>query len=61
MWKLTITQKRESEYSGNIISESTVFTAKQITELTAMIDRLSAYEGVVVTTYKLEKVGATNE
>lgn len=61
MWKLIITQKRESEYSGNMISESTAFTAKQITELTAMIDRLSAYEGVVATTYKLEKEGSINE
>lgn len=61
MWKLTITQKRKSEYSENMITESVEFTSGDINELTMLVVRLSSYEMAVETTYKIEKVGVHNE
>lgn len=61
MWKLTITQKRKSEFSENMLTESVEFTSDDINELTMLIVRITAYETAVETTYKIEKAGANNE
>ena len=61
MWKLIITQKRKSEYTEGMISESIEFTGSDINELSMLIVRLSKHENGTDTTYKLEKVGASNE
>lgn len=57
MWKLTITQKRKSEFLENMITGSVEFENDDINELTMLIVRLSAYETAVETTYKIEKAG----
>ena len=57
MWKLTITQKRNSEYSDRTISESVEYRHNSIKTLTTLIDNLNSYESGIETTYKLEKVG----
>lgn len=57
MWKLTITQKRKSEYSDNMITESVEFTNDDINELTMLVVRLTGIETAVETAYKIEKVG----
>lgn len=61
MWKLTITQKRKSEFSEYMVTESVDFTSGDINELTMLVVRLSSYETAVETTYKIEKVGVHNE
>lgn len=61
MWKLTITQKRKSEFSESILSESVEFISEDINELTMLIVRITAYETAVETIYKIEKAGANNE
>ena len=61
MWKLTIKQKRKSEYSNNMITESVEFVSKDITYLTSMIDRLSDAGTDVETAYEIKKVGVENE
>lgn len=61
MWKLTITQKRKSEFSESILPESVEFISEDINELTMLIVRITAYETAVETTYKIEKAGANNE
>lgn len=61
MWKLTITQKRKSEFSEYMVTESVEFTSGDINELTMLIVRITAYEMAVETIYKIEKAGANNE
>lgn len=61
MWKLTITQKRKSEFSENMLTESVEFISNDINELTMLIVRITAYETAVETIYKIEKAGANNE
>jgi hypothetical protein len=63
MWKLTITQKRKSEYSENMITENVEFISNDINELTMLVVRLTGHENAIETSYKIEsvgKVGATN-
>ena len=57
MWKLTITQKRKSEYTDGTINEAVEYHHNSIKSLTALIDNLNTYENGIETTYKLEKVG----
>lgn len=57
MWKLTITQKRKSEYTDGTISESVVFLHRTIGKLTSLVDSLNTYENDGELAYKLEKVG----
>jgi hypothetical protein len=61
MWKLIITQKRRSEFTGNIVTENTEFMGKDINELTMLIVRLTKLSEDIETSYKLEKAGALNE
>lgn len=64
MWKLTITQKRKSEYTDGIITECVEFTSGNINELTILVARLTALKSTIETAYKLEpigEVGAKNE
>jgi len=64
MWKLTITQKRKSEYTDGIITERVEFTSGNINELTILVARLTALKSAIETAYTLEpigEVGAKNE
>lgn len=64
MWKLTIKQKRKSEYTNNMISECVEFTSNNVNELTVLVARLTDLESAVKTEYKLEmieKEGVANE
>lgn len=61
MWKITIRQKTKSTFSEAMLSNDVEFVAKDITVLTALVDRLAECEGAVETSYKIEKVGAKNE
>lgn len=64
MWKLTIKQKRKSEYTNNMISECVEFTSNNVNELISLVARLTALESAVETEYKLEmieKEGVANE
>ena len=56
MWKLTITQKRKSEYTDGTINESVEFFNKSIGMLTSLIDSLNNHVNGIETTYKIEKV-----
>ena len=57
MWKLTITQKRTSEYMEGTINETVEFFHKNISVLTNLICTLQTCENGIETTYKLERVG----
>lgn len=64
MWKLTITQKRKSEYTDGTIDETVEFISGNINELTILVARLTALKSAIETSYKLEpigEVGANNE
>jgi hypothetical protein len=64
MWKLTIKQKRKSEYTDNMITEYVEFTSNNVNELTVLVARLTALKTAVETEYKLEmieKEGVANE
>lgn len=61
MWKLTITQKKKSEFSEHMLTESVSFTSENIDELTVLIVRLTAHENAIETSYKLEKVAKEGE
>ena len=61
MWKLIITQERKSEYVDGTLAEKVEFTGDDINELSMIAVRLSKHENGVNTSYKLEKVGASNE
>ena len=64
MWKLTITQKRKSEFSENMITENVEFVGNDINELTMLVVRLAEHENAVETAYKIERVakeGGENE
>ena len=56
MWKLTITQKRKSEFSNSTFDEKVEFTSDDVCYLTAMVDRFSRLEEVFETAYKIDKV-----
>lgn len=56
MWKLTITQKRKSEFSNGFLSETVEFAHKDITRLTSLIDTFDICEEVFETEYKIERV-----
>ena len=57
MWKMTITQKRKSEYTDGTISESVEFFHRNIGSLTSLVDNLNNFSNGIETTYKIEKVG----
>ena len=58
MWKMTITQKRESEYTTDgTINESIELFHRNIGSLTALVDSLNNFANGIETTYKIEKVG----
>jgi hypothetical protein len=57
MWKLTITQKRKSEYTDGTINETVEFFHRNIGSLTSLVDNLNNYSSGIETTYKIEKVG----
>lgn len=61
MWKLTITQKRKSEFSEYMVTESVEFTSGDINELTMLVIRITATQTTAETIYKIEKVGVDNE
>ncbi len=61
MWKLTITQKRKSEFSEYMVTESIEFVSENITRLISLIETIYVYETDIETTYKIEKVGVHNE
>ena len=56
MWKLTITQKRKSEYTDGTINETVEFFHRNIGSLTSLVDNLNNYSNGIETTYKIEKV-----
>ena len=56
MWKLTITQKRKSEYTDGTINETVEFFHRNIGSLTSLVDNLNNYSSGIETTYKIEKV-----
>ena len=57
MWKLTIEQKRKSEYSESTITEKCEFTSENINELTMLVVRLTMFDTAIETAYKIDKVG----
>ena len=61
MWKLTITQKRKSEYVESMLTEKVEFISGDINELTMLVIRLTAVETAVETSYRIEKVGVDCE
>ena len=61
MWKLIIKQKRKSELLNTMIEESVEFTGNDIDDLTMLVIRLAKHENGVDTTYRFERVGASNE
>ena len=61
MWKLTISQKRKSEYTNSIIEERVIFTDEDINELSMIVVRLSMHENGIETSYKFEMVGEESE
>jgi hypothetical protein len=56
MWKLTIAQKRKSEYSDNTFIEKVECLAEDICYLTSMIDNFSALEAAFETVYEIRKI-----
>ena len=56
MWKLTIEQKRLSEYANGFITDKIEFNGATINDVTAMLLMLAGKENNVETTYKIEKV-----
>ena len=56
MLKLTITQKRKSEYTDGTINETVEFFHRNIGSLTSLVDNLNNYSSGIETTYKIEKV-----
>ena len=64
MWKLTITQKKKSEFSVYMNTDNVEFISDDINELTMLVIRLTAHENAVETAYKIERVakeGGENE
>ena len=58
MWKMTITQKRKSEYTTDgTINESIELFHRNIGSLTALVNNLNDFSNEIETTYKIEKVG----
>ena len=61
MWKLTITQKKKSEVSDYMVTESVSFTSNDVNELTMLVVRMTAHENAIETSYKIEPVKAGEE
>ena len=61
MWKLTITQKRKSEFSDCTLEHEVVFYSDSINELGITVGRLSEHEEVDETVYRIDKVGEKHE
>ena len=61
MWKLIITQKRKSEYSEYMNTDSCEFISDDINELTMLVVRMAGFKTAIETAYKIEKVGGENE
>ena len=56
MWKLTITQRKKSEYSGFDYDHHTEFKSSNILELSMLVDRMAECETECETSYKIERV-----
>lgn len=54
MWKLTITQKRKSEYSDYMTESKIVFVNENLRELTFLLERMAESEPDVETSYEIE-------
>ncbi len=61
MWKLTITQSRKSEYSGNVLTETVEFIHDSLEELVVTVERLKMCATVCETSYKIESVAKAGE
>lgn len=61
MWKLTITQKKKSEFSDYMTTDNVEFVSDDINELTMLVIRLSGHENAVETAYKIERVAKEGE
>lgn len=57
MWKLTIEQKRYSEFINDTVPEKLILFSDDMTELTMLIERVNHCGSDCETSYKLEKVG----
>lgn len=57
MWKLTIEQKRKSEYVEGTIPERLIVFSEELCELTMLVERITHCAVDCETTYKLERVG----
>jgi hypothetical protein len=57
MWKLTIEQKRQSEFVEGTIPERLVVFSEELSELTMLIERITHCAVNCETSYKLEKEG----
>lgn len=57
MWKLTIEQKRQSEFIEGTIPERLAVSSDDLSELTLLIERVARCGVDCETSYKLEKVG----
>lgn len=56
MWKLTIIQKRKSEYSDSMMDEIVEFVGNNLEEICELIEKLGKHEGDRETTYIIERV-----
>ena len=61
MWKLTVEQKRKSEFVEGTIPERLVVFSEELSELTMLVERITHCMVDCETSFKLEKVGAKNE
>ena len=56
MWKLTITQKRKSEYSDYTTTEHIELVSTNFHELVETVDKLTCLDDEAIeTTYKIER------
>ena len=56
MWQLSITQKRKSEFSEAMITQSVEFISPSIGKLTRLVENISSYGTAVETSFKIEKM-----
>jgi hypothetical protein len=56
MWRLTIIQKRKSEYSNGMFEEKVEFVGDDIHYITSIVDKFSKLETVSETAYKIERI-----
>jgi len=57
MWKLTITQERESKYTEGTLPEKLIVFSEDLSELTMLVERINHCGIDCETSYKLENVG----